>query len=59
MNNSNKPKRKVGRPKLPGGANQKYQRIAIYPETYLVLKKKSILEKKTIADLIKEQFNKW
>jgi hypothetical protein len=52
-------KRSVGRPKLPEGTNQKYQRIAIYPETYLILKKRSILENKTISDLIKEHFNKW
>jgi len=59
MNNSNKPKRKVGRPQLPEHLRQKYQRVAIYPETYLKLKKKSLLENKTIADLIKEHFNKW
>lgn len=58
MNNSNKPKRKVGRPPMPERLKQKYQRVAIYPETYLKLKKKSILDKKKIAQIIDEQF-KW
>ena len=57
MNNSNKPTRGPGRPELPDNLKQKYQRIAIYPETYVRLKKKSIKENKSIADLIDEQFN--
>jgi hypothetical protein len=68
MDNKNRPKRPigrpkskrpVGRPKIPEGTGQKYQRIAIHPETYLKLKKRSLLENKTIANLIKEHFNKW
>lgn len=53
-----KPKRPVGRPKTPDRLKTVYQRVPIRVDTYLKLKKKSILENKTMTEIIDEQF-KW
>jgi hypothetical protein len=58
MNDSNTPKRGRGRPKIPGRVKPEYQRLAVYPETYLIIKKRAQLEGKPMARLIAEQFKK-
>lgn len=43
---------KVGRPKLPEGTHKTYQRIAVYPSTYRMIKKKTKKNKTLIMDYI-------
>lgn len=45
-------KKKVGRPKLPLDQRQKYQRIAVYPQTYDKLKAAAENNNVQLIDLI-------
>lgn len=48
----------MGRPKLEPEKKRKYQRIAVYKETYLHAKVESIKEKKTLSEWINEKLIK-
>lgn len=47
-------KNKVGRPKLPDNKKQRFSRIAIYPETHKLIKKRSKQQKLTIVEFLKK-----
>lgn len=45
-------KNRVGRPRIPVEERKTYQRIAIYPKTYTVIKKKTNLTDEQIKDYV-------
>lgn len=44
--------KKQGRPKLPEGQHKEYQRIAVYPTTYKVIKERTLKDGVLIMDYI-------
>lgn len=44
----------LGRPKLPEHERQKYQRVALYPETHALAKKLAETDKKNLIDWLDE-----
>ena len=47
-------RKKVGRPKLPEDQKQKYQRVALYPQTHKRIKRHSKKENKNIIDWMED-----
>lgn len=45
-------KNKVGRPKLAAEDRQKYQRVALYPETHTMLKELKVAYGEDIIDVV-------
>lgn len=48
----NSTKKKVGRPKIPESERKQYQRIAVYPGTYALIKEKTSKTGRQIKDYI-------